>query len=40
MIPRAGEILLLVLAVGMVLAFYRLPAVGDWLGRVFRGKKK
>ena len=40
MIPRSGELFLIILAVATTLSFYRLPAVGDALGRWFGGKRK
>jgi hypothetical protein len=40
MIPRSGELFVILLAVVAVLAFYRLPAVGDALGRWFVGKRQ
>ncbi len=39
MIPRAGELFVILLAVGVTLLFYRLPAIGDALGRWF-GRRK
>jgi hypothetical protein len=39
-IPRAGELFIILLAVTMTLAFYRLPAVGDALGRLVGRKPK
>ena len=39
MIPRASELLLILLAVGLILTFYRLPAIGDALGRLLFKKK-
>ena len=40
MIPRAGELFIILLAVAATLAFYRLPMVGDALGRLFARRAK
>ncbi len=40
MVPRAGELFIILLAVVTTVVFYRLPALGDALGRLVGGRSK